>query len=696
MQRILFCLSILIFSLPTFAQKNKKNIERNKTIDSLELLLKNSKEDTNKVIALNNLSHALDAHSEYKKALSYAFNAKQLAKKFHFNNGLADACVNLGNIYSSQGDSPKSLDNYFEALKIYETAHEQKGIAATLGDVGSLYFQQFDFDNSLNYYFRALKTGEDYLEHAKLNNNPVEVKRAKYIISAWLGNIGIVYNEEASEANPDSTVLRDSLFKKAMDYYLKALAMAKEVGDKKNIASAIGNIGIAYDNQGDHEKALDYYFQTLKIQEEVGNKGNIALWLGNIGDLYTETKKYAEAEKYLTDALKIDKEIGTLNNEMENENSLAELYTKTNRFQLALEHYKKSIVLKDTLFNANKNKEITRKEMTYEFDKKEAIEKAEQEKKDAITVAENKKEKIIIGSLVIGSMLVLLFLVFVYRSLRVTRKQKNVIEIKSRETELQKQIIEEKNKDITDSLTYAKRIQHAKLPKKEEIYSALPNSFVLFKPKDIVSGDFYFFHRNNDSVFIAAADCTGHGVPGALMSMIGSDKLEDAVCQSTHTSEILNQLNKGIKTTLRQSASDESTRDGMDIALCSINLEHLIVKYSGANRPLWIIRKGQTILEEIKPTKKAIGGLTDDSQQFETHEIKLHQGDTFYLSTDGFADTFSGKNGKKLMTKRFKEILLSIQDKTTKEQEKHLDNFIENWKAGTEQVDDILVIGVRL
>ncbi len=260
----------------------------------------------------------------------------------------------------------------------------------------------------------------------------------------------------------------------------------------------------------------------------------------------------------------------------------------------------------------------------------------------------------------------------------------------------QKEVIEEKNKDITDSINYAKRIQQAKLPKKEEIYSSLPQSFILFKPKDIVSGDFYYFHKNDKEIFIASADCTGHGVPGAFMSMIGSEKLDDAVSHSNDTSEILKHLNKGIKTSLKQSDSNESTRDGMDIALCSVDIENRIVKYAGANRPIWIIRKGKTEIEEIKATKKAIGGFTEDNQHFDTHEIKLQQGDTFYLSTDGYADTFSGQGGKKLMTKRFKEILLDIQHKTMQEQEKHLDDFIENWKAGTEQVDDILVIGIRL
>jgi serine phosphatase RsbU (regulator of sigma subunit)/streptogramin lyase len=275
--------------------------------------------------------------------------------------------------------------------------------------------------------------------------------------------------------------------------------------------------------------------------------------------------------------------------------------------------------------------------------------------------------------------------------------QKNIV------VEQQKYLVEEKSeklgealKDITDSINYALRIQQAILPDKKEVYAFLPQSFILFKPKDIVSGDFYFFHKNNESVFIAAVDCTGHGVPGAFMSMVGSERLTDAVQQSNNTSEILSLLNKGVKTSLKQSSKDESTRDGMDIAICSVDTKNRVVKYAGANRPIWIIRNGQTEMEEIKATKVAIGGLTNDDQHFDTYEIKLQKGDTFYICTDGYADQFSGKDGKKLMTKKLKEILVNIQNKTMPEQEQYLDNFIEKWKAGTEQVDDILVIGVRL
>jgi ligand-binding sensor domain-containing protein/serine phosphatase RsbU (regulator of sigma subunit) len=283
-------------------------------------------------------------------------------------------------------------------------------------------------------------------------------------------------------------------------------------------------------------------------------------------------------------------------------------------------------------------------------------------------------------------------------------EQKKIVEEKKKIVEEKSKIVEEKNKNIMDSINYALRIQTAFLPRKEEISVYLPQSFILFKPKDIVSGDFYFFHKTTslkyktgeELLFIAAADCTGHGVPGAFLSMVGSERLTDAIQQSSNPSEILSLLNKGVKNSLHQSNKDESTRDGMDIAICVVDIENRIVNYAGANRPLWLIRKEQNEIEEIKGTKTAIGGLTADNQSFESHELTLKQGDTFYIFSDGYADIFSGQNNKKLTTRKFKQILLDIQDKTMPEQEHYLEDFMETWKAGTEQIDDILVIGIRV
>ena len=275
------------------------------------------------------------------------------------------------------------------------------------------------------------------------------------------------------------------------------------------------------------------------------------------------------------------------------------------------------------------------------------------------------------------------------------RKATSIIVDQKKVVETQKLIVEKKNRDITDSINYAVRIQHAFLPKKDAILNSFPESFILFKPKDIVSGDFYYYHKNEETVIIAAADCTGHGVPGAFMSMVGSERLTDAVQQSNKTNEILTLLNLGVKKSLHQTDKEDSTRDGMDIAICSIDIQKRIINYSGANRPIWIVRNGKSEIEEIKATKVAIGGLTPDSQQFETHEIKLEKGDSFYIFTDGYGDLFSD-TGKKLKTKYLKEIILEIQDKSMPEQEDYLNEFAEKWKNGSEQIDDILFIGIRI
>ncbi|OGS78097.1 MAG: hypothetical protein A3D31_14040 [Candidatus Fluviicola riflensis] len=254
--------------------------------------------------------------------------------------------------------------------------------------------------------------------------------------------------------------------------------------------------------------------------------------------------------------------------------------------------------------------------------------------------------------------------------------------------------LESKNKDIIDSLNYAQNIQKAFLPNRDEFLNLFPDALLINKPKDIVSGDFYWYRDLGDEIITVAADCTGHGVPGALMSMIGIEKLNNITLKTTDPSEILHQLNKSIRIAMGSSSIYEQCLDGMDIALCLINKITGSVTFSGANRPAWIIRKDASEVEVIKATKKAIGGFTEHDQCFDSHELQLASGDTLYLFSDGYADTFSDQQ-KKMTTKRFREFLLEIQHETMRRQEELLENFVEQWKAGTEQIDDILVVGIR-
>ena len=289
------------------------------------------------------------------------------------------------------------------------------------------------------------------------------------------------------------------------------------------------------------------------------------------------------------------------------------------------------------------------------------------------------------------------------------RNQNNVIisQLKSREEELsrlvkvrtaevvqQKEIVEIKNKEILDSIHYAKRLQEAILPSDKIIQSFFPESFVLYLPKDIVAGDFYWTEKQGEQIFIAAADCTGHGVSGALMSMLGVSLLNQVVNEKeiSTPAEILNGLHHAVVASLKQRQNDSN--EGMDIALCNFNFSKNEMQFAGANRPLWICRNNE--MEIIKPDKIPIGGLqVEHNGTFTNHVIPFNKGDSFYIFTDGFADQFGGENGKKLMTKNSKELLVSVQNKNMDEQKILLKNHFDKWKGNLEQVDDVLVIGIK-
>jgi ligand-binding sensor domain-containing protein/serine phosphatase RsbU (regulator of sigma subunit) len=257
--------------------------------------------------------------------------------------------------------------------------------------------------------------------------------------------------------------------------------------------------------------------------------------------------------------------------------------------------------------------------------------------------------------------------------------------------------LDEKNKDIMASIRYAKRIQNAILPPDELVTKFLPKTFILFKPKDIVSGDFYWLHDKGDKILFAAVDCTGHGVPGAFMSIIGHNHLEQIVGNEgiTQPATILDALNKSVSETLRQSSTDEQVKDGMDIALCMFDRKTNEFHYAGAFNPMYWIRNGE--LHEIKANKFPIGNLRSGEQpKFTNHTLKLEKGDALYIFSDGYADQFGGPNGKKLKYSAFKKMLLGIQQMNMEDQGAYLDKAIEEWKGSAEQVDDILVIGTRL
>jgi len=285
-----------------------------------------------------------------------------------------------------------------------------------------------------------------------------------------------------------------------------------------------------------------------------------------------------------------------------------------------------------------------------------------------------------------GFVLIFLFTIVITRSYRQIR-------FANASLHQQKKIVEEKNTEILDSINYAKRIQSAILPTNKIINSLLADCFVLYKPKDVVSGDFYWMEKKGDTVLFAAADCTGHGVPGAMVSVICNSGLNRSVREFglTEPGEILNKTRELVIKEFEK--SEEEVKDGMDIALCSLNGSEL--KYAGANNPLWIIRKGSDEIEQVKADKQPIG-KHENLEDFNTSTIQVNQGDLIYLFSDGYADQFGGDKGKKLKASNFKKLLLEILEDSMEEQMRKIDEAFESWKGELEQLDDVCVIGVRI
>ncbi len=632
--------------------------------------------------ALNNIGYVYDDLGDISRAFDYYNEGLKIREQIGDRHGIAESLNNMAHVVENQGDIPRGLEYYFRGLKIQEEINDKKGKSTSLNNIAYIYEYQNDIPNALKYYNESLAIAGDLNDRDQMATD--------------VHNIGLVYRKLALQIRSSDVHKSDSLLNISMGYLTRSLELFREAGNNEGIATIYQNIGLTYQDRNDHPGAKEYYNKSLTLWNKLGYKRGIALILAAIGDLYLNENNYPEALSCEKKALSLYKDLGYPQEISSTAGLLSEIYQAQNKWPDAFRMQNLFYVMRDSTNNQTTRKASMQKQFQYEYEKKEALLKAGQEKERAVALEKSRKQTIVIWAIISGLVIVAVFAGLIYRALRLTKRQKKLIELKNRETESQKKIIEEKNKDITDSIVYAKRIQQARLPDIKEINAFFPQSFVLFRPKAIVSGDFYFFHRTGNACFLAAADCTGHGVPGALMSMVGSEKLEEAISMSMDTAGILKHLNVGIRNALHQTDTGESTHDGMDIALCYIDPVNFSMKFAGANRPLWIIHKGNTEIEEIDGTRKAIGGYTDDSQEFHASEIKLHPGDTFYICTDGYADTFNGKTGKKLKTKKFMELLAGIQEMDLAEQEKWLSDFIEKWKGGSEQVDDILVIGVRV
>jgi tetratricopeptide (TPR) repeat protein len=728
--QLLFLFSLLVFHSSLIAQQHK--------LDSLRHLLQADKDDTTKVCHYINYLCQLELVSDYKKADSITKISLALADKIGYRRGYtttefykavfsdeegnyADAFLNyqialkgytdlndkvsvaktLGNmgiVYWEQGDYPGALGYYLKALEINYDTKDVQGAARNEANIGLLYSSEKQYKDALKYYLKALKTDE-------------EIGNKQYIANIT-GNIGIAYQK-----------LGDN--EKALNYFIKANDLYKELGNKSGIAMMLGSIGDTYAKMGQYDKGLDYYSRSLALSKEIGEKREIANKTGNIGEAYLMKNDFADAEKYLTSSLALADSIHYLDMSRECNSSLSILYTKTGDWKKAFTYLKQSTDIADSLSNADKSQQIGKLEAKADYDKQLALKQVEDENKTALADADSKRQKVIIGSVGAIALALAVIAIIIFRSLRITRRQKVLIEQQKAEVEKQKMLVEEQKNEIVDSITYAKRLQDAILPPLSLIKQFLPESFVLYKPKDIVAGDFYWMEvahpqpfpvgRENEkqkvlptgedlggaTILIAAADCTGHGVPGALVSVVCSNALNRTVKEFhiTTPGKILDKVCELVLETFEKSESN--VQDGMDISLASLTPSEggIQLSWSGAYNSLLYVENGE--IKEVQADKQPIG-KTDNPKPFKTHTILLNppsegrEAAMLYLFTDGYADQFGGPKGKKFKYKQLQEKLLVISSQSMEEQKKMLDETLEEWKGNLEQVDDVLIIGIRI
>ncbi|MFA5770917.1 MAG: tetratricopeptide repeat protein, partial [Patescibacteria group bacterium] len=631
-------------------------------------------------------------------------------KEINDTLGTASTLSNLGIIFEMQGNKKDALQHYLKALEIKEKLSDESGIVSGYINIGLFFYRQKNNEMALDYYQKAQKIILKALQKDSAN---IDWKQNLFQI---YDNFGIIFADEGKE-------------KEALENYQKALILAESIKNKSYVSKVCNNLGNLYKDRGDNSKALDYYQKSLKLCVEIGEQDGIAIYLINIGSIMVEKKEYERALDHLNQSLKIAKEIGNKKLIMEVYDKLADILSILGNNDQAYDFCRKYSNLRDSLLGEESQRQIAQMQVHFETDKKEKEIKILNQNK-ALQKVKNNRQRVIIYSTAAGVVLVLILALIIFRSFKKERKAKIIENKKNLELKIQKNKIEHQAKEITDSITYAQGIQEAILPAQSEFSSLIrmtdfcgfdklttssvgtQTAFVLFKPKDVISGDFYWLHKvkdkglgikNNENdkvIFIAVADCTGHGVPGAILSMLGVKTLNEAVGISANPGEILSFLSHSIKKTLGK------RNDGMDIALVKLRIKDqglgiAQLEYSGANRPLWIVHKGATEIKVVEPDNRSIAGLTEENFKFKTNQKTLKSSDTFYIFSDGYSDQFGGPKGKKFMTRQLKELLVYIQDEDMEKQKIILNEKIEEWKNYNEgnvceQVDDILIIGIRI
>ena len=622
--------------------------------------------------SLNNFGYLYDSQGKLIKAITYYEKALNVYEDIGDKKGIAIVLNNIGTVYENQGALNKALENYQQALSLHKKIGDKVLVSYLLNNIGYIYVNQGHVEKALKIYNESLQIQKEVDDYKGMSYS--------------FNNIGYIY-----EGKKEYTV--------ALEYFKKSLLMSQKINNKSSLALALSNIGSIYSTRNEIDSASNYYAQSLILYKEIDNKPGIISSLNYLGYIDIKENKFESAKVKLKRAFSISNEIGFPNLISLSSNYLAQIAVKQNNYKEAYSMYKLHIKMRDSTNNIKTQKATILLQSKYEYETQKAIDDLKNDKLLAIEIGEKQKQKLITYGVALGLAFLALFLGFIFNRLQITKKQKI--------------IIEKAHYKITDSINYAKHLQNAILPSFNQISKYFENIFILNNPKDIVSGDFYWFEYkevNNKIIkLIAVADSTGHGVPGAMVSVVCSNALNRTVNELgiTEPAEILNKTRELVIETF--SKSEDDVKDGMDISLCAF-IDNKVI-FSGANNPLWIVRdinkvsmelqkekstlisKGKGLIE-FKGNRQSIG-LDVLMKPFTQVEIQLMQGDTLYIFSDGFSDQFGGENNKRFKKKQFKKLLIEVSNLTMSDQKKVINNEFQKWKGNIDQLDDVCIIGLK-
>ncbi len=680
MKRKHYCLKYLFFGCLYFCNLTKTTAQ-NQYADSLFNQIKSSHDSLKTEIYLE-LAHEYIG-TDFSKSVAFAKSSLNFAQKTRQKSRQARALDLLGSIYGYQGDYVTALNYKIKALKIYDEAKDMHGEASLSNNIGVLYFRQKKYNEALLYYQKALKYAE--------------VLQDSTMISTYLLNIGEIYYEEGD-------------FKSALEYEQKAYQISLQLELYDNEAYTSGILGKIYFKKGDFRRALQLTKGALRIFRAIDDPNGEAEYLLAVSHIFQKQNQIDSALYYAYQALEVAQSTGLKDWTKETYATLADVYAQSQQMGEAYRYQQLYAQVKDSIYNEISARKMAQMQILYETEKKEK--ENELLRSNQALQAKNLAAQQRISQLLgLGGGIVLILAFFLYRSNLAQQKTNKDLKIKNAEINQQKEEIasqrdaierqrneiELKNKNINASLNYASRIQNALLPIQADLARLIPEYFVFFQPRDVVSGDFYWIetHPTEEKVIIAAIDCTGHGVPGAFMSMIADSILNHIVLdrETWEVDKILTQMHIEVRKTLKQELNEN--RDGMDLALCMIDKKGKKLEFAGAHNPLVIVQEGK--MQKIKGNKFGIGGLQLEKDRiFTKHSFDISQPTSFYIFTDGFQDQFGGKQKKKFLPSKLANLLLEVHQLPTDTQKQILQETLHNWMGDdNEQIDDILVIGVK-